>query len=193
VYIDPSNVSNVAVGSTFIVEAHVFNVTDLFTWQVQIQFNASELNCLTATYPSSGYIFEGKTQVWVAPLIDNIAGTVTFGASLIYSDSASGSGGLCEITFEVMAIGESSMNFSLPYGDQTFLLRAGNLDIIPATLQNGSFSNDSPVGVQAYTLTIDYAVTPIPELSTLFILPLFAIATLVALIVFRRRKKISAT
>ncbi len=145
VYIDPSNVSNVAVGSTFIVEAYVFNVTDLFTWQVQIQFNASELNYVQAIYPSSGYIFSGEPQIPVAPIIDNVSGTIVFGASLLGSGKTSGNGGLCEITFKVMALGESSIDFSQPYGAQTFLLN-GNLEIIPATLQNSSFSNDPPIG-----------------------------------------------
>lgn len=49
------------------------------------------------------------------------------------------------MTLEVMAIGESSLSFSQPYGVNTFLL-AGNLDLIPATLQNGLFSNDPPIG-----------------------------------------------
>jgi len=143
--IDPSNVSNVAVGSTFKVVVNVRNVTDLFTWQILVQFNASELNCVQAIYPSSGYIFSGEPQIPIAPIIDNVSGAIRFGASLLGSGSASGNGGLCEITFKVMALGESSIDFSQPYGAQTFLLN-GNIEIIPAMLQNSSFSNDPPIG-----------------------------------------------
>lgn len=143
--IEPANVSNVAVGSTFKVTVNVYNVTGLFAWQTLIQFNASVLNCAELVYPSAGYIFAAKTQIPVSPIIDNVAGTAAIGASLIGSDSASGDGVLCEITFEVMAIGESSISFSQPYGANTFLL-AGNLDVIPATLQNSLFSNDPPIG-----------------------------------------------
>ena len=143
--IEPANVSNVAVGSTFKVTVSVYNVTGLFTWQTLIQFNTSVLNCAELVYPSAEYIFTGKTQIPVSPIIDNVAGTVAIGASLIGSDSASGDGVLCEITLEVMAIGESPISFSQPYGANTFLL-AGNLDLIPATLQNSLFSNDPPIG-----------------------------------------------
>jgi hypothetical protein len=145
VYVDPANVSSVAIGSAFKVAVYVFNVTGLFTWQTLIQFNASVLNCAEAVYPSTEYIFSGKTQVPVSPIIDNIAGTVAQGASLLGRDSTSGDGMLCEITFKVVAVGESYINFSQPYGASTFLL-TGNLDIIPATLQNSSFSNDPPIG-----------------------------------------------
>ena len=143
--IDPADVSNVAVGSTFKVTVNVYNVTGLFTWQALIQFNASVLNCVEAVYPTTGDIFSGKTRIPVASIIDNVAGTVVYGASLIGSDSASGDGALFEITLRVMTISESSISFSQPYGASTFLL-TGNLDIIPATLQNGSFSNDPPTG-----------------------------------------------
>jgi hypothetical protein len=44
-----------------------------------------------------------------------------------------------------MTIGESFISFSQPYGACTFLL-TGNLDVIPATLRNSSFSNDPPTG-----------------------------------------------
>ena len=67
------------------------------------------------------------------------------GGSLLRSNSASGDGILCEITFEVVAIGESSISFSQPYGASTFLLTE-NLDIIPAISRNSSFSNDPPIG-----------------------------------------------
>lgn len=145
VSIDPSNVSSVAVGSTFNVIVNVYNVANLFTWQILIRFNASVLNCVQAIYPSSGYIFSGKTQLPIVPIIDNLAGTIACGASLLGSDSASGNGELCEITFRVMVVGESFIDFSQPYVAQTFLLN-GNLGIIPAKLQNGLFSNDPPIG-----------------------------------------------
>jgi hypothetical protein len=144
-YIDPANVSNVAVGSMFNLTVNVFNVTDLFAWQTLIQYNASVLNCVGAIYPSAGYIFSGKYDIPVSPIIDNAAGTVMYGAALIYNESASGDGVLCEITFEVLAIGESSISFSEPYNVDTFLLTS-NLDVIPATLQNSSFSSDPPIG-----------------------------------------------
>lgn len=143
--IEPANVSNVAVGSTFKVTVNVHNVTGLFVWQTLIQFKASVLNCAELVYPSAGYIFTGKTQIPVSPIIDNVAGTAAIGASLIGSGSASGDGVLCEMTLEVIAIGESSISFSQPYGVNTFLL-TGNLDLIPATLQDSLFSNDPPIG-----------------------------------------------
>ncbi len=47
---------------------------------------------------------------------------------------------MCTIAFKVLSVGQSPLTFSTPYGSDTFLL-ADTLDVIPATVTNGFFSN----------------------------------------------------
>lgn len=141
IFVDPASVQNEAltVGTTFTVNLNVVDVQNLFTWQTLLQFNSTVLSCENATYPAAGYIFQGLGQIPVTAVIDNSAGTVTFGASLL-STTASGSGIMCTIAFKVLSVGQSPLTFSTPYGSDTFLL-ADTLDVIPATVTNGSFTN----------------------------------------------------
>jgi hypothetical protein len=102
------------------------------------------LSCENATYPAAGYIFQGLGQIPVTAVIDNSAGTVTFGASLL-STTASGSGIMCTIAFKVkLNNANSPLTFSTPYGGDTFLLD-DVLNTIPATVTNGLFSNQGEV------------------------------------------------
>jgi hypothetical protein len=157
VFVDPASIQNQAltVGKTFIVNVKVADVTNLFTWQILVKFNSTLLSCENATYPSAGYIFVGLNQIPVSPVIDNTAGTVTFGATLL-TQVASGSGGLCVIAFKVLAVGHSALAFSTPYGGDTFLLD-DVLNVIPATVTNGFFSNEAAPPAERH----DVAVTGI--------------------------------
>lgn len=139
-YVDPMTVLDIPVGESFTINVSVADVDDLFTWQVKLLFDSTVLNCTEAVYPATGGMFEGKMIIPVTPTIDNEEGYVLHGASLMGIDSSSGSGVLCQITFEVLAIGESGIEFSEPYGDKTYLLH-GTLEDIPVTIQDGFFTN----------------------------------------------------
>ena len=139
IFVDPAKVENVAVGNNFTVNLNVSDVQNLFTWQIFLQFNASVLSCEKAEYPAVGYIFAGQGQIPVTPIIDNSAGTVAFGASLL-TTTVSGSGIMCTITFKVLSVGQSPLDFSTPYGSDTFLLNDA-LETIPAIVRNGFFTN----------------------------------------------------
>jgi hypothetical protein len=98
------------------------------------------LGCTKAQYAPTGGIFDGHSIIPVTPTIDNATGLVVLGASLIGDDIASGSGIMLQATFKVLAIGKSELNFSRPYGADTFLLN-GDLDEIAVTIQDGFFTN----------------------------------------------------
>jgi hypothetical protein len=138
-YVDPAMVEDIGMGEIFKINLSVTDVVALYTWQTKLLFDPSVLNCTEAAYPMTGGIFEGKTIIPVSPEIDNSEGYVLFGASLMGLDSVSGSGILCQITFEVLAIGESPLEFS-DYGGATFLLDE-NLETISVTVQDGYFAN----------------------------------------------------
>ncbi|MEM2912555.1 MAG: cohesin domain-containing protein [Candidatus Bathyarchaeia archaeon] len=139
-YVDPSLVKDVPIGSTFTVDIKVANIQNLYTWQIKLLFNATVLECTGATYPPD-HVFAGQPTVPVTPIIDNTAGYVLYGCSLMGAATPfSGSGKLCQITFQVKALGESDLKFSTPYGQDTYLLDY-DLNSIDVTVQNGFFTN----------------------------------------------------
>lgn len=152
--VEPANIENVAVGQSFTVNLTVANVPALFTWQIMLLYNSTVLNCTGAVYPTAGGIFAGHTIIPVVAVINNEEGSVTFGASLSGLDIVSGSGMMCQITFKVNAIGTSGLDFSSPYGTDTFLLD-GDLNVVVSSTENGFFSN----GVTPPPARHDVAIT----------------------------------
>ena len=138
--VQPASIQNISVGQSFTVNLTVADVPALFTWQIMLFFDSTILNCTAAVYPTAGGIFTGHNIIPVSPIIDNTAGSVSFGASLSGSDIASGSGVLCQITFEVKGTGTSDLKYSTPYGADTFLLE-GDLNVVYSSLENGFFTN----------------------------------------------------
>jgi len=138
--VEPASIQNIAVGQSFTVNLTVTNVLALFTWQILLYYNSTTLNCTGAVYPTADGIFTGHNIIPVSPVIDKNAGSVSFGASLSGSDIASGSGVICQITFKVNATGTSGLNYSTPYGADTFLLD-GDLNVVPSSTEDGFFTN----------------------------------------------------
>ncbi|MDI6690245.1 MAG: cohesin domain-containing protein [Candidatus Bathyarchaeota archaeon] len=135
--IDPSK----DIGTTFIINATVSDVVNLWNWQIKATFNPSVLGCARAWIPSdSPFGF----PVQPTPIIDNDTGYVMLGASQLgTAPGVSGSGVLACIEFEVKGIGSSYINYSRPYGEDTYLLDPDMVEI-PATLEDGYFSNWVP-------------------------------------------------
>lgn len=136
-----------------VINASVVDVTNLYTWQIKLHFNPQVLKCNRAWYPSD-HVFAGKPYIPVTPVIDNTNGYVTFGASLMGDVFFTGSGALCQIEFKILKRGYSHLNFSEPYGADTFLLDY-DLNEIPADVVNGYFDNrpavpESPVAIFDY-------------------------------------------
>jgi len=142
--IEPEKIEDVRItpGSTININVSVVDVINLYTWQAEIFFNPSVLNCTSVTIPSY-HIFAGKTYTAVSPIINNTGGYVLHAASLVGEQSVSGSGVLFQITFKVVGKGISNISFSRPYGVDTFLLNY-DLDVIPADVKDGYFANAAP-------------------------------------------------
>lgn len=153
--VEPAAVEDIAVGQSFTIDLVVVDVPALYAWQITLLYNPVVLNCTEAVYPTAGGIFAGLSVIGVSPIIDNTEGLVMHGATLI-TGTASGSGIMCHVTFEVIANGTSGLDFSSPYGADTFLLD-GDLNNIPASTENGFFSNS----VAPPPETHDVAITDI--------------------------------
>jgi hypothetical protein len=142
IYISPAVIDNPSLGpgSKFIVNASAENIIDLYTWQIQIEFKPTILNCTRAWIPAgSKFNFPVTSPV----IIDNTRGIVTLGASLINPPGVNGSDVLARIEFRVVGRGFSKIEYSKPYGENTFLLNSKLRDI-PVTVEDGSFNNWVP-------------------------------------------------
>jgi len=131
--IDPSK----DICTTFIVNATVSDVVSLWNWQVRVIFNPSVLEC-TRVFVPPGSPFDFPVKP--APIIDNATGYAQLGASKIEAIGVSGSGVLACIEFHVKGRGVSYLNYSRPYGEDTFL-NDPDMVLIPANLEDGYFSN----------------------------------------------------
>lgn len=159
----PSSIINPSIdpGQSIIINASVADVSDLYAWQITVFFAPGLLNCTNATLPS-GHVFAGKTFIEVTPVIDNVGGSVIFGLTLIGSVSGfSGSGTLCQLGFAVMGRGVSNLNYSIPYGGDTFL-EDSDLNVIPSLMNNGYFDNRiSQPEPQPPVAAFDYSPKPV--------------------------------
>jgi hypothetical protein len=158
------------VGDVFNVTITVADVQHLYSWQVKLLFNNTILNCTGIAYPPV-HIFSGHAIIPVDPIIDNIAGSALTGSSLVGVDyvNVTGVGNVINFEFEALATGTSLLNFSRPYGGDTFLIDdtiQGN--IINVTLVDGN---------------IDVIV---PEFNVPALTFLFMFTTLIIMVVARK-------
>ena len=153
----------VNVGELLNVTVLVENVTDLYTWQVMLFYDADLIQCVDAFLPSD-HVFAGQPYVPVEPVIDNVDnGSVLYGCSLMgAAEPFSGSGKLCVFTFNGTAVGLTTLHFSTPYGEDTFLLNY-DMDTIPAEVIDGSVNV-----IPEFPSTLAFAML-IPLTTLLFI------------------------
>ena len=108
--ITPS-VNNVQVGNTFSLFLNVASVTDLYGWQVDIDFGpAGFLNALTIA--EGGFLGSGTSGI--TGTVDNGTATILTMANSLTGivPGVSGSGVLAQISFTAMAIGNAIVTIS---------------------------------------------------------------------------------
>jgi hypothetical protein len=128
-YVKPKTFQTLSLNDTFKADIKVINVENLYTWQIKLFFNSTVVKCINATY-TPNHVFTGKSFVPVTPVIDDSLGFVLYGCTLIGNETPfTGNGTLCQLVFQVIALGQSDLKFSSPYGEDTFLLD-NNLDLL---------------------------------------------------------------
>lgn len=158
----PSTVTILSINGTVTVNITVTEVEDLYMWQIKVFFNKTLLSCESASYPTD-HVFAGKPLIPMTPVIENTAGWVGHGCSLSGDEPGfNGNGTLCQITFKGLAEGVSSVAFSQPYGEDTFLY-------------------DSLAPIEDVDMN-DGSITIIPEFPLALILPIFMVITFVAVV-----------
>ena len=103
--------NNVLVGNTFSLFLSIASVTDLFGWQVDIDFGPAGLLHALPTITEGGFLGGGTSGI--TGTIDNGTATILAMAnSLTGVTGVSGSGVLAQISFSAMAIGNAIISIS---------------------------------------------------------------------------------
>ena len=144
------HIDNMAVGDRFNATVWLYNVTDLFAYQVKLYVDDTLLNITDAWIPDwdPEFIFHGLSYIPMEPALydddgDGVMESVLVGASLLGEASVSGSGLLAIIEFEVMlapSSGKVSCSLDIDNAD-TYLLKPGNppTKIEPIIRENGYY------------------------------------------------------
>jgi len=116
-------------GTRFNATVWLYNVTDLFAFQVYLAINDTLLNITNAWVPSwdSSYVFYGKTTVPTIPTFydddaDGVYESVLVGTTILGTGSFTGSGLLAIIELEIIHVPET--------GEETTNLNINNPDTI---------------------------------------------------------------
>jgi hypothetical protein len=155
-WVEPSSITidinKVSIGYKFNVTVWV-NLTDnSFTWQVKLLFNNTYFNATRAGYTAESFSNwathrTGGGTVPVSPVIDNTKGYVLHGESCMGADYVPGPivASLMWVEFQLKKIPPTDhlyINFSIPYGEDTFIL---NPDQETITMSGGINGADIPV------------------------------------------------
>jgi PKD repeat protein len=131
-------------GTTFDVDVTIVDVTNLYGWDVVLNFNPMILKATACAKPTPNFL--GSWTVWgiglVQPVIDNFMGTVSIGDTFLPplpSVGVSGTGTLLTVTFEVLA-NNSISPLSLEPTD-LYTYQAGWPMDIPHDVIDGYFDN----------------------------------------------------
>lgn len=137
IYIDPTT-SMALVGQPFTVTVCVADVVDLLAWQFSMSFDPSILECNNVAIPPDN-VFAGRTIISPGPTIDNSAGTLAWGTTILGGEPTfTGTGKLCEIQFTPKSVGTSTLTFTNTPVDT--LLYDSNILEIPFTAEDGFFT-----------------------------------------------------
>jgi subtilase family serine protease len=116
-FVDPLE-SKLLIGETLSMNIEVAYVVNLYGWQTRLYYNSTVLKWINATYPP-GHVFDGEPFVPVVPFngSDEKGTFIMFFACLAGKPVGfSGSGALCQISFEAVSNGTSELLFSRPLG-----------------------------------------------------------------------------
>jgi len=150
----------------FYVNVTVENVTDLYSWRIQIYFDTTvlETNGTWVTFYLDSVFAENFTRdPWEFVELNLTEGYIACGDTLIGNvPGVSGSGVLCQIGFRGKNFGTSYLNFSRPLSVDTFLCNS-NLEDISFNVEDASVTilAKEPV-VQAVPSSLTVFTPPLP-------------------------------
>ena len=128
--------STVNVGDNFNATISLNDVPLLYSWQVTVIFDPTILNCTGTSTPSDN-VFASHTITSLPSMIDNVAGSVLAGSTLMGSDyvNLTGTGTLVNVAFKAIAMGQSGLHIS---PDDTYIVNLTSGVPVQVTFQDGT-------------------------------------------------------
>jgi len=132
------------IGDTFIANVTVFDVGNLFSWQLNITWDPSVLNLVNATLPPD-HVFAGQPIYPTDVLVNNTSGDMLWFVGLAFGQpSFNGTGTLTQLEFNITGVpdpGEAlTCNITIDTeGDFYSYLLDPEVNEIPFTPTNGIF------------------------------------------------------
>ncbi len=150
------------VGDKFNVTINIATTGPSYTWQVRVNFNASQINAVRADYTGTGksLFFTPKGTIPVTPTIDNTAGFVVHGESLVGSDSVpAGTGTLFWIEFKITTAPQNDETLSSlisvedPAAGNTFVLDPDLNTVSGMSIGSATYTYSPPQPVRDIAIT----------------------------------------
>lgn len=154
------NTDTTSPGDLFNITIHVGTTAPSYTWQCKVNFNPAHIQAVRADYTTAGksQFFAGHGSIPVVPTIDNTAGFIVHGESLVGADSvaAVADSTLFWIEFEVVGVPSSGALVSQIAVDtdnsNTFIL-------------DPDLNNIAGLGMGSATYTFTWAAPPSPTIK----------------------------
>lgn len=104
--------ATVSQGSSFVVDVNISGVTDLYDFQLDLDFNSSVLSATGVT--EGAFLPSGGSAFFVPGTIDNTGGAIAFNADTLLSavPGVSGNGILIQFDFSALAPGTSALTIA---------------------------------------------------------------------------------
>jgi hypothetical protein len=151
-------------GAKFNVTIHVATKGPSYTWQCKVNFNPAQIHAVAAAYTAPQQFFAGHGTIPVVPTIDNTAGFVVHGQSLVGADSVAETADslLFEIEFEIVGVP--------PSGALTSQI-AVDTDNSNTFVLDPDLNNVAGFGMGSATYTFTWSAPPAPTISVVPVTP----------------------
>lgn len=153
IIVSNSTTSNIELGSSFNVGIDVQDITDLYAFEFDIEYDSAKI--FLNTVSEGTFLSDSGTTFFFEGLNDTSSGVLSFASNTLISPiaGASGSGNLINLSFDTLDIGFSDLIIS------NVIFLDSNLLDISANIESGGFS-------------IISGSTTVPEPSTIVLLAL---------------------
>jgi hypothetical protein len=165
-----------SVGDNITIAMNASNVSNLFSWQASVKYNASIINCTDVWLPPDN-VFAGHSPLETTPIINDqtVDGLnyILYGVTLLSGSVTFAEGTLFKMNFTVLGYGETAIQIAtalnpIKYGNPyypetwyTFILDS-DLNEMPFTEQNGNVivpATDAQVTFNQSGIGSDFAGT----------------------------------
>ena len=149
VYLSPSLVSadSIESGDTFEINIQVENVTNLWSWGLNLSWNPDVLEMVGDPVEGSFLSQGGSTLFITAPVDDDNGSIPSISCNLLSYSGTNGSGLLATVEFQVINNGSSNITIDWL---ELYSNDEGDSIAIPASLRGSAFNSTSPDDVPLF-------------------------------------------